>query len=69
MALVGNPAYKTAEGLASLISLSNNGGSIAEHGTINLSSDSSAMIMDSWTLENTTIADLQDMQFGWKVGE
>jgi len=69
ISLVGNPAYKTAEGLANLTALSKAGGSIAEHGTIALSGDSTAMIMDGWGLSSVTIADLQDMQFGWKVGE
>ena len=67
--LVGNPAYKTAEGLAKLTALSKSGGSIAEHNTIALSGDSTAMIIDCWGLSSVTIADLQNMQFGWKVGE
>lgn len=69
IALVGNPAYKTGEALNSLTSLSRSGTSPIEHGTCNLSDDTSAVIVDGWTTENLTIADLQDMQFGWKAGE
>lgn len=68
IALVGNPAYKTATGLAALTSLSRAGTSTIEHGTCNLSDDTSAVIVDGWATENLTIADLQDMQFGWKAG-
>ena len=69
IALVGNPAYKTATGLTSLIGLSKNGANIIEHGTCDLSSDTTAVILDGWSTENMTIADLQGMQFGWKAGE
>ena len=69
IAVVGNPAYKTETGLASLIGVTKAGGSIVEHGTCDLSLDTSAMIMDGWGLSGITITDLQDMQFGWKAGE
>lgn len=68
IALVGNPAYKTATGLAALKSLSKAGTSTIEHGTVNLSDDTSAVIVDGWATENLTIADLQNIQFGWKAG-
>lgn len=68
IALVGNPAYKTGTGLTSLIGLSKNGANTIEHGTCDLSSDNTVAISDGWTPENMTIADLQGMQFGWKVG-
>lgn len=67
--VAGIPAYKTAEGLATLISLSKSGGSVIEHGNFPLSSDSAAVVTDGWGLSGVTIADLQNMQFGWKVGE
>lgn len=69
IALVGNPAYKTREGLANLTALSKAGASITEYNTHNLSNDTSGGIVDSRAIENMTIADLQNMQFGWKVGE
>ena len=66
--LVGNPAYKTAEGLAKLTALSKSGDVITEHGSYQLSEDTLSTISDSWGLSGVTIADLQNMQFGWKVG-
>lgn len=68
ISLVGSPAYATAAGLTSLISLTKSGTSIIEHETYALSDDTTAGIIDGWSTENMTIADLQDMQFGWKVG-
>ena len=68
IALVGNPAYTTGTGLAAMIGLSKSGGSTAEHDSCPLSGDSTATIMDGWGLSNATIADLADMQFGWKAG-
>lgn len=68
VALVGNPAYKTAEGLASFTSLSKAGGIVTEHDSFSLSDDTESGIQSSWALSNTTIADLQNMQFGWKAG-
>lgn len=68
VALVGNPAYKTAEGLASFTSLSKAGGIVTEHDSFSLSDDTESVIQSSWALSNMTIADLQNMQFGWKAG-
>lgn len=67
IAVVGNPAYNITNGVSNLIGVSKSGGSLAEHGVCNLSTDTTASVMDSWSIENTTIADLQNMQFGWKV--
>lgn len=66
--LIGNPAYKTAEGINSLIGLLKANGTITEHDSCSLDTVSSAVIMDCWSLSNTTISDLQNMQFGWKAG-
>lgn len=68
IAVVGNPAYKTATGLAALTGISKQGTTVTEHGTCYLSDDIDAMILDGWATENLTIADLQNMQFGWKAG-
>ena len=69
VAVVGNPAYKTGTGITTLKSLSKSSGIITEHDLCNLSEDTLATAFSCWTLENTTIADLQNMQFGWKAGE
>lgn len=68
VAVVGNPAYKTATGLAALTGISKIGETVIEHGTCDLSDDTSASIVDGWATENLSIADLQGMQFGWKAG-
>ena len=69
VALVGNPAYKTAEGLASFTSLSKASDVVTEHDSFSLSDDTASVIQSNWALSNTNIADLQNMQFGWKAGE
>lgn len=68
IALVGKPAYKTATGITSLISLSMADSIVTEHNSVNLSDDTTAAVTDGWSLDNITIADLAKMQFGWKVG-
>ncbi len=68
IAVVGNPAYKTGEGITTLTGLSKASNVITEHGACALSNDSLSSVMEGWSLNNTTIADLQNMQFGWKVG-
>ena len=69
IAVVGKPAYKTATGITTLTALSNSLGTLTEHDSCTLSDDISATALSGWRLENTTIADLQNMQFGWKAGE
>lgn len=69
VAVIGNPAYKTGTGITTLTGLSKSGGVITEHDPCNLSDDTSGSAISGWTLESTTIADLQNMQFGWKAGE
>ena len=67
--VVGNPAYGTGTGLANATGISRSGGSLAEHNTRELAlNDEEAHVSDGWKLSNMTIADLQNMQFGWKVG-
>ena len=68
IALVGNPAYRTGEGISSLIGLSKANEITTEHDSYSLDTVSSAVIIDGWSLNNTTINDLQNMQFGWKAG-
>lgn len=69
IALVGNPAYKTGTVITTLTGLSKLGGVVTEHGTCELSENTTAVIMDGWGMSGVTIADLQGMQFGWKAGE
>ena len=69
VAVVGNPAYKTGTGITTLTGLSKSGGVITEHYSCNLSEETLSSAMSGWTLQNTTLADLQNMQFGWKASE
>lgn len=68
VSIIGNPAYKIGAGVANLTALSKAEGSIIKHSAITLSGESTAAIMDSWGLSSITIAELQNMQFGWRVG-
>ena len=57
VALVGNPAYKTAEGLSSLTAFSkDSSGNVTNYGTYALGSESSGVIADSQILTGKTIA-------------
>lgn len=66
--LVGNPAYRTGEAIATLTALSKSGNVITEHDTCQLSEDTLSAITAGWGLSGVTISDLQNMQFGWKAG-
>lgn len=69
LTLIGNPAYKTAEGLSSLTAISSDSSSaVTNYGTYALSDDTTAMIADGQILTNTTIADLRGKKFGWRAG-
>ena len=69
VALVGNPAYKTAEGLSALTAFAkDSSGNVTNYGIHNLSDDTAGIISDSQALSNKTISDLRNMQFGWKAG-
>lgn len=70
IALVGNPAYRTGEQLSSLTAISKSGGTVTEYGTSNLDTDSDTVIWQGVPVaSDTTIADLQNIQLGWKAGE
>ena len=67
--MVGNPAYRTAEGLSSLTSISKKNNTVTEYGAVNIPTDSNTVVTHSFNVAtDTTIADLQSMQLGWKVG-
>lgn len=70
VALVGNPAYEVDEVLTKMISLTKTGGVTTEHETVQLSHESNSVIVSSFaTATDTTLADLPDIQFGWKASE
>ena len=68
IAIGGNPAYRTGDGLTTLTGLSKaSGGSQIEHGTKTLRTGTSAGTVDCYSVD-TTIADMMEMQLGWKAG-
>ena len=68
IALVGRPAYEVAEILGRLTSISKTGGTTIEHETIQLSNNTSAAIVSGIPID-TTLAELPNIQFGWKASE
>lgn len=69
VAMVGNPAYRTAEGLSSFTSISKKNNTITEYGAVNIPTDTDSVVAHSFNVaSDTTIADLQNMQLGLRVG-
>ena len=68
IAVAGNPAYTTGSNVAALTALSKSGNNLIEHNTVPLSDSESSFIMTGWTVENSVVADLQNMQVGVKAG-
>lgn len=68
ISVVGNTAYRTGTGIANLIGISKADSIISQYDERPLST-SAKVITDGWELWNTTLNDLQNMQFGWKAGE
>ena len=68
IALVGNPAYRTAEGLCALTALEKNGETVTEYGRHVLEGSSSSGIVDSRAV-SLRLAELTGRKFGWKAGE
>ena len=70
VAVVGNPAYRTAEGLATFTALTKKNNIVTEHSAANIPTDSNSVVANSFKIDSdTTITDLQNMQIGFKVGE
>ena len=67
IAIVGNPAYRTGEGIISLIGLSKVNATQTEHGAKTLRTSATAGTADCYTV-NMTLADMVGMQLGWKAG-
>lgn len=67
VAVVGNSAYRTAEGLSSFTALTKKNNTVTEHGAANVPADSS-VVQATFKISDTTIADLGNMQLGLKVG-
>ena len=67
ISLIGNPAYRTAEGLCALTAIEKSGGNITEYGRHIVEQNSTSTVMDTQSA-SMTIAELSDRQFGWRAG-
>ena len=67
IAVLGNPAYRTAEGLSELTALQHDGTSLTEYGTKTAPQDTSGMVMDGHAL-SVKLPALANYKFGWKAG-
>ena len=67
ISLLGNPAYRTAEGLCALTALEKNGGNVTEYGRHVVEQNPNSTVMDTRTV-SMTIAELTGQQFGWRAG-
>lgn len=67
IAVIGNPAYRTAEGLSMLTALEKVNGTVTEYGTKEAKSSATAGVIDSRAV-SMALADLASYKFGWKAG-
>ena len=67
ISLMGNPAYRTAEGLAYLTALENNGTTVTEIGTSEAKKNTSNIVMQGYA-RNMKLPALAGYKFGWKAG-
>ena len=67
ISLIGNPAYRTAEGLCYLTALEKNGGAVTEYGR-HIVEQNPASIITNGRAISMTIAELTGRQFGWRAG-
>ena len=68
IALVGDPTYRTAEGLCALTALEKNGETVTEYGRHVLKEQPPGGIVDSRAV-SLRLAELTGRKFGWKAGE
>ena len=70
IALIGNPAYEVDDVISNITSLSKQNDVVTEHEKITLSTSTDAMISSCFSMPtDTTIANLANMQFGWRAEE
>lgn len=67
IAVIGNPAYRTAEGLSQLTALEQYGGTLKEYGTKEAKTDTAAGVVDGHAV-SMKLTDLAGYKFGWKAG-
>ena len=67
ISLLGNPAYRTAEGLCALTAIEKSGGTVTEYGRHIAEQNPTSVVMDTRTV-SMTIEELTGRQFGWRAG-
>ena len=67
ISLLGNPAYRTAEGLCALTALEKSGGNVTECGRHVVEQNPTSVVADARSV-SMTIAELTGQQFGWRAG-
>jgi len=67
ISLLGNPAYRTAEGLCALTALEKIGGTVTEFGRHIAEQNPNSTVMDTRTV-SMIVAELTGRQFGWRAG-
>ena len=67
ISLMGNPAYRTAEGLAYLTALEDDGTTVTEVGTSEVKQDTANIVMQGYA-KNMRLPALAGYKFGWKAG-
>lgn len=67
IAVIGNPAYRTAEGLSELTALQHDGTSLTEYGTVTAPTSNSGMVQNGHAL-SLKLPALANYKFGWKAG-
>lgn len=67
IAVIGNPAYRTAEGLSELTALQYDGTTLTEYGTKTAPASASGMVVDAHAL-SLKLPALANYKFGWKAG-
>ena len=67
ISLLGNPAYRTAEGLYALTAIEKSGGTVTEYGRHIVEQNPTSIVMDG-RKTSLRISELSDRQFGWRAG-
>ena len=67
ISLIGNPAYRTAEGLCALTALEKSGGNVTAYGRHLVEQNPTFVVADARSA-SMTIAELASRQFGWRAG-
>jgi len=67
ISLIGNPAYRTAEGLCALTALEKSGGTVTEYGRHVVEQNPTSVVMDG-RKTSLRISELSERQFGWRAG-